>query len=55
MDPLWLAVSYFNRRKYDKALQLCVELLTKNPLDQVSPIHLNYFIFHFFLIRLPGF
>ncbi|KAK2964954.1 putative trp protein for ciliary function [Blattamonas nauphoetae] len=29
-----LALSYFNRRKYDECIALCVDLLTKNPLDQ---------------------
>ena len=36
MDPLFLAYSYFRRRKYEPCVDLCTQLLEKNPYDQVS-------------------
>lgn len=35
MDPLFLALSNFRRRNYEKCVDICTELLNKNPLDQV--------------------
>ncbi|XP_071080081.1 tetratricopeptide repeat protein 8-like [Haliotis cracherodii] len=36
MDPLFLAYSYFRRRKYQKCVDICTQLLEKNPYDQAS-------------------
>lgn len=36
MDPLFLAYSYFRRRKYQECVDLCSQLLEKNPYDQVT-------------------
>ena len=35
MDPLFLACSYFRRRKYQQCVDICTQLLEKNPYDQV--------------------
>ncbi|XP_050404993.1 tetratricopeptide repeat protein 8 [Patella vulgata] len=34
MDPMFLAYSYFRRRKYQKCDEICSQLLEKNPYDQ---------------------
>ncbi|XP_047002397.1 tetratricopeptide repeat protein 8 [Schistocerca americana] len=34
MDPLYIALSSYRRRKYDQCASLCTELLEKNPYDQ---------------------
>ncbi|KAK7028963.1 Tetratricopeptide repeat protein 8 [Halocaridina rubra] len=34
MDPLFLAISSFKRRKFEKCINICTELLSKNPYDQ---------------------
>ena len=31
MDPFFLATSRFNRQKYDSCIELCDQLLGKNP------------------------
>ena len=36
MDPLFLARSRLNRRKFDDCIDHCTEMLEKNPYDQVS-------------------
>lgn len=36
MDPLFLAYSYFRRRKYKECTEICTKLLEKNPYDQVT-------------------
>lgn len=36
MDPLFLALSLFRRRKFEESSALCTELLKKNPFDQVN-------------------
>ncbi|ELT94078.1 hypothetical protein CAPTEDRAFT_163723 [Capitella teleta] len=36
MDPLFLAYSYFRRRKYEQCVELCSQLLDKNPYDQAA-------------------
>ena len=35
MDPLFLAYSYFRRKKYEQCTEICTQLLEKNPYDQV--------------------
>jgi len=35
MDPLFLSLSLFRRRKLDECVEVCTELLKKNPYDQV--------------------
>ncbi|KAL1498295.1 hypothetical protein ABEB36_009114 [Hypothenemus hampei] len=34
MDPMYLALSLFRRRQYDKCVEICSEILEKQPLDQ---------------------
>ncbi|KAL7638214.1 UNVERIFIED_CONTAM: hypothetical protein RMT77_011839 [Armadillidium vulgare] len=34
MDPLYLAISYFRRRKFQKCIDICTNLLEANPYDQ---------------------
>lgn len=34
MDPFYLALSLFRKRKYDKCVEICTEILEKQPLDQ---------------------
>lgn len=36
MDPLFMAMSYFRRRKYEKCAELCSGVLEKNPYDQAA-------------------
>ena len=36
MDPLFLAYSFFRRRKFEESAALCSQLLDKNPYDQVN-------------------
>ncbi|XP_060571355.1 tetratricopeptide repeat protein 8-like [Ruditapes philippinarum] len=36
MDPLFLAYSYFRRRKYQQSVDICTQLLEKNPYDQAA-------------------
>lgn len=36
MDPLFLACSYFRRRKYQQCADICSQLLEKNPYDQAA-------------------
>ena len=35
MDPFVLAVSRFNRQKFDECIDICTQMLDKNPYDQV--------------------
>ena len=35
MDPLFLAYSFYRRRKFEASVELCSQLLEKNPYDQV--------------------
>jgi hypothetical protein len=36
MDLFFLATSRFNRQKYDSCIELCSQLLEKNPQDQAA-------------------
>lgn len=36
MEPLYAALSYFRRRNYDKCIEICTEILEKQPLDQAT-------------------
>ncbi|XP_050505068.1 tetratricopeptide repeat protein 8 [Diabrotica virgifera virgifera] len=36
MDPMYLALSLFRRRRYDKCLDVCTSILDKQPLDQAA-------------------
>lgn len=36
MDPLFLAYSYYRRKKYEQCTEICTQLLEKNPYDQVT-------------------
>lgn len=38
MDPFFLAVSRFNRQRYDECIEICTQMLDKNPYDQVGLI-----------------
>lgn len=42
MDPLFLSLSFFRRRKHEGCVDVCTQMLQKNPYDQVifevSPI-----------------
>ena len=35
MDPLYLAHSFYRRRKFEQCVIICTNLLEKNPYDQV--------------------
>ena len=39
VDPLWLALHKFQRRKYEECLEICDQLLMQNPRDQVGLQH----------------
>lgn len=36
MDPLFLAYSYMRRKKYQECVDICTQLLEKNPYDQAT-------------------
>ncbi|KAH1009550.1 hypothetical protein HUJ04_001889 [Dendroctonus ponderosae] len=36
MDPMYLALSLFRRRHYDKCIDVCTSILDKQPLDQAA-------------------
>lgn len=36
MDPLYNALSQFRRRKFDKCIEICTDILDKQPLDQAA-------------------
>ena len=36
MDPLYLALSFFRKKKYEECVKVCLERLEKNPYDQVT-------------------
>ncbi|CAG5134856.1 unnamed protein product [Candidula unifasciata] len=36
MDPLFLAYSYFRRRKFKESVDICTKILAKNPYDQAA-------------------
>lgn len=36
MDPMFMALSYFRRRKYEECADLCTMLLEKNPYDSAA-------------------
>lgn len=44
MDPLYQALSYYRRRKFEKCVDKCSEILKYNALDQVSE---NFYILSF--------
>lgn len=36
VDPVFLAMSRYRRRQFDKCAEICTEILNQNPRDQVS-------------------
>ena len=40
MDPLFLALSFFRRRKFEECSEIRTQLLKKNPYDQVRKIEI---------------
>lgn len=34
MDPMYIGLSYYRRRKFDECIEICSKLLAKNPYDQ---------------------
>jgi len=36
MDPMFLAMSLYRRRKFEQCVEICTDILSKNPYDQVS-------------------
>ncbi|CAH0554642.1 unnamed protein product [Brassicogethes aeneus] len=36
MDPMFLALSLFRRRRFDKCIDICTSILDKQPLDQAA-------------------
>lgn len=34
MDPMYQALSLYRRRHYDKCIEICTDMLDKQPLDQ---------------------
>ena len=45
MDPLFLAQSRLRRRRFDEAIDICQNLLERNPLDQVRAFMFCYKIY----------
>jgi tetratricopeptide repeat protein 8 len=57
MDPLFLAYSYFRRRKFKESADICTKLLEKNPYDQVTDIlslSSVQFYFEFFVSKMKA-
>ena len=42
MDPLFLALSFFRRRKFEECSEICTQLLKKNPYDQVRNVEIKF-------------
>lgn len=38
LDPLFMALTLFRHRRFGDCLEICNELLEKNPRDQVKPL-----------------
>jgi tetratricopeptide repeat protein 8 len=38
MDPFFLAVSRYKRQRYDECIEICTQMLDKNPYDQVTKL-----------------
>lgn len=38
MDPMFMAISYFRRRRFDDCIEVCSRMLQKNPYDQVRQL-----------------
>ena len=38
LDPLFMAMTLFRHRRFEDCLEVCNQLLTKNPKDQVRTI-----------------
>lgn len=36
MDSMYLALSLYRRRRYDKCIDICTSILDKQPLDQAA-------------------
>ena len=36
MDPLFMAISLFRRRRFEECVKICSDILESNPYDQVS-------------------
>lgn len=41
LDPMFFAVDHFKKRNFEKCVNICTDLLTKNPYDKVRK-ELNY-------------
>jgi len=40
VDPMFMAMHKLRYREFDESMQLCSDVLTKNPYDQVSRVTL---------------
>lgn len=36
MDPFYVAILRYRQRQFDECINLCTDVLRKNPLDQVK-------------------
>ena len=43
IDPLFMAMMLFRHRRFEDCLEICNELLTKNPKDQVYTYYELYY------------
>lgn len=50
MDPLFKALSLYQRRKYDDCILTCTEILAKNPYDQVCILSISFTIGNYSII-----
>lgn len=44
MDLFIIAMSRYNRQKYDQAIDLCNQMLALNPDDQVNTLYFTIFL-----------
>ena len=56
MDPMFMAMSYFRKRKFEECVEICTKLLAKNPYDQVCFFQcfglIKRVLLHFYMIYL---
>lgn len=44
---MFLAYSFYRRRKFEQCADICTQLLEKNPYDQVSLVNVKVAVSHY--------
>ena len=50
MDPMFLAMSLCRRRKFEQCVEICSDILSKNPYDQVGIVSGEFIIMNVCLV-----